>query len=80
MFGVFSMASDHALRPVSLLLVLAMCCSFVASHEHHEELPDGQAITFDPVNSILWTHIFLMSLSFGVLFPTGMVTSVIFKK
>lgn len=73
------MALYRALRPVSLLLVLVTCCSFVASHEHDEELPDGQAITFDPVDSILWAHIFLMSLSFGVLFPTGMVTPFAFK-
>ena len=68
------MVSYHAFRPVSLLVILAAFSSFVASHEHHEELPDGQVITFDPVDGILWTHIFLMSFTFGVLFPTGMVT------
>jgi hypothetical protein len=49
--------------------------SFVNAHEHHDEdLPPGQVVTFDPVDSILWTHIFFMTLAFGVLFPTGMVT------
>jgi len=61
-------------RRLSLLLFLSFFVAFVAAHEHHdEELPPGQAITFDPVDSILWTHIFFMTLSFGILFPTGMV-------
>ena len=62
------------LRPLNILLVLLSITTLVASHEHHEELPEGQVITFDPVDSILWTHIIFMTLSFGVIFPTGMVT------
>jgi len=61
-------------RLVSWLIVLLSFVNvFVAAHEHHEELPGGQVITFDPVDSILWTHIVFMSLSFGILFPMGMV-------
>lgn len=64
-------------RPLSLLSFLSLFAAFVVAHEHHdEELPPGQAITFDPVDSILWTHIFFMTLSFGVLFPTGMVRAI----
>jgi len=63
-------------RPLSLLSFLSLLVALVAAHEHHdEELPPGQAITFDPVDGILWTHIFFMTLSFGVLFPTGMVNA-----
>jgi hypothetical protein len=64
-------------RPGSLLAVSSIFCSLfslVASHEHHdEELPEGQVITFEPVDGILWAHIFIMTVTFGVLFPTGMV-------
>ena len=68
--------SSFLLRPVYFFSLVSLFVKFVASHEHHdEELPPGQAITFDPVDGILWTHILFMSLSFGVLFPTGMVTS-----
>ena len=62
---------------ISLYVVLGVFfTAYVAGHEHHDEaLPPGQVITFDPVDSILWTHIFFMALAFGVLFPTGMVKS-----
>jgi hypothetical protein len=64
------------LRLLSLITIIALSDTLVAAHEHHdEELPPGQVITFDPVDGILWTHIFFMSMAFGVLFPTGMVSS-----
>jgi hypothetical protein len=72
------MASNKSplLRPVFLFTVLSLIFPLVSSHEHHdEELPPGQVITFDPIDGILWTHIFFMGLSFGILFPIGMVLS-----
>jgi len=58
----------------SLIALLALGGTLVAGHEHHDEdLPPGQVITLDPVDGILWAHIFVMILAFGVLFPTGMV-------
>jgi len=51
--------------------------AFVAAQEHHaEESPPGQATTSDPIDGILWAHIFFMSLSFGILFPAGMVHAI----
>lgn len=73
-----NMASNKSflLRPIFVFTVLSLVFPFASSHEHHdEELPPGQVITFDPVDGILWTHIFFMALSFGILFPTGMVLS-----
>lgn len=68
--------SSFLIGPVYFCLLVSLFVKSIACHEHHdEELPPGQAITFDPVDSILWTHILFMSLSFGVLFPTGMVIS-----
>jgi hypothetical protein len=43
-----------------------------ARHEHHE-MPDGQLVTGDPIDGILWAHIIIMGLAFGVIFPIGMV-------
>ena len=64
-----------AMPSLMLLLLLCLLTSPASAHEHHDEdLPPGQVVTFDPVDSILWTHIFFMGLAFGVLFPTGMVT------
>jgi Domain of unknown function (DUF2427) len=59
--------------PLLSCILITLCASSVVAHEH-EELPPGQVITFDPVDSILWTHIVFMTLSFGILFPTGMVS------
>lgn len=43
-------------------------------HEHHtDKIPDGSAVSLDPIDSILWAHIFLMIIAFGIIFPTGMV-------
>jgi Domain of unknown function (DUF2427) len=70
------MASRGSLmsRRLSLLSFLSLFVAVVVAHEHHDEdLPPGQAVSFDPVDTILWMHIFFMTLSFGILFPTGMV-------
>lgn len=41
-------------------------------HEH-AALPEGEHVTVDPIDGILWAHIFIMFVSFAVLFPVGMV-------
>ena len=60
--------------PLSLLSFPLVFIALVAAQERHdEEVPPPQSIAFDPIGSILWAHIFFMSLSFGILFPVGMV-------
>ncbi|KAJ2389671.1 hypothetical protein GGI05_003432 [Coemansia sp. RSA 2603] len=56
---------------LSLLLVAAAQSSVVRAHDHH-----GANMNFDagePIGGVLKMHIFLMSISFGVLFPIGLV-------
>ncbi|KAG9234140.1 hypothetical protein BJ875DRAFT_462316 [Amylocarpus encephaloides] len=50
----------------------------VAAHGNHnmENIQDGEATSADPMDSILWIHILLMLLSFGIIFPTGMVLGI----
>lgn len=49
----------------------------VAAHEHEEEgIPEGKFISSDPLDNILWIHIFAMILSFGIIFPLGMVLGI----
>ncbi|OCH96301.1 hypothetical protein OBBRIDRAFT_787374 [Obba rivulosa] len=55
----------------SLPVVLLALASSVLAHAHHDELTEEQANA--PVDSILWIHIMLQALVWGVLFPTGMV-------
>ncbi|ANB13599.1 Ytp1p [Sugiyamaella lignohabitans] len=46
--------------------------SLLARHEHHE-MPDGEHITGEPLDGIMWAHIIIMSVAFGVVFPIGLV-------
>jgi hypothetical protein len=46
--------------------------SLFTRHEHHE-MPSGEYVTGDPIDGILWAHIFIMGLTFGIIFPTGLV-------
>jgi hypothetical protein len=59
-------------------LALAFAVRFVCAHDHHgEDIPQGEAITPDPIDSTLWWHICIMIVAFGILFPTGMVLGII---
>ncbi|KAK9468295.1 hypothetical protein V1512DRAFT_234956 [Lipomyces arxii] len=53
------------------LLVAAVA---VTAHEHDEsEIPEGEYISVEPIDSILWVHIVMMMIAFGLVFPVGMV-------
>lgn len=41
-------------------------------HEHHH-MPEGEFVTGEPLDAIMWLHIFAMGIAFGVIFPIGMV-------
>ncbi|OCK81771.1 hypothetical protein K432DRAFT_350365 [Lepidopterella palustris CBS 459.81] len=61
-------------------LSLAVLCfaAGVTAHEHHtDKIEEGQAVSVDPIDSILWVHILIQTLAWGVLFPTGMVLGII---
>jgi hypothetical protein len=47
-------------------------------HEHDEgNIPEGEAVSADPIDTTLWVHIFIQMLAFGILFPVGMVLGII---
>ncbi|MCJ1361497.1 hypothetical protein MMC16_000597 [Acarospora aff. strigata] len=59
-----------------------LLCLFLASgtrgHEHHgEDIPEGEAISAQPIDSILWVHIILQTVTWGLIFPTGMVLGIV---
>ncbi|KAK9457503.1 hypothetical protein V1511DRAFT_493796 [Dipodascopsis uninucleata] len=57
-----------------LALALLLFGARVLAHEHHEdEIPDGEYTSPEPIDSILVAHIFFMMVSFGFLFPVGMI-------
>ena len=63
------------LRTTALLATLIV--SARAHGGHTDKIPEGEAVSPDPIDSILWTHILLMIFSFGVIFPIGMVLGIV---
>ncbi|KAF3035931.1 hypothetical protein E8E12_004948 [Didymella heteroderae] len=53
----------------------------VTAHEHHvNKIAEGEVISQDPIDSILWTHILVQGFAWGIIFPTGMVLGIIRSK
>ncbi|KAI9749152.1 MAG: hypothetical protein M4579_006982 [Chaenotheca gracillima] len=65
-------------RPTILApLVLIFLTTKAAGHEHHmEDIPEGEFVSPDPIDTILWIHIMIQILAFGLVFPTGMVLGI----
>ncbi|KAK0897438.1 hypothetical protein LTR02_010720 [Friedmanniomyces endolithicus] len=65
-------------RPALLASAALFLLPVLASaHGDHSNLSDNLAISADPLDAILWTHILLQCLAWGVLFPTGMVLGLV---
>ena len=47
---------------------------------HHDNIPEGSIISPDPIDAILWTHILLMILAFGIIFPIGIVLGIVHSR
>lgn len=68
------------LWPASSLLAIGLFLALngALAHEHHEEnIPEGEVISLEPLDAILWTHIFIQSTAFGLILPTGMVLGLV---
>lgn len=63
-------------RSALALLALQVIGKAVA-HGGHENVPEGEATSVDPIDSILWIHILLQMFAFGIVFPLGMVLGII---
>ncbi|KAL1995243.1 hypothetical protein VTN49DRAFT_1430 [Thermomyces lanuginosus] len=59
-----------------LSLAVAYWAAGVAAHGGHENVPDDKAISDDPIDATLWTHMILMGFAFGIIFPLGMVLGI----
>ncbi|KAJ5953479.1 Protein YTP1 [Penicillium verhagenii] len=57
----------------ALFLVLGLA----SAHGDHENVPAGETISQDPIDSTLWIHMILMGFTFGIVFPLGMVLGII---
>ncbi|GES66937.1 integral membrane protein [Aspergillus terreus] len=63
-------------KPRGVLAALLLVSPALA-HGGHENVPEGAAISEDPIDSTLWVHMILMGLSFGIIFPLGMVLGIV---
>ncbi|KAI8655119.1 hypothetical protein NCS57_01259600 [Fusarium keratoplasticum] len=60
--------------PLSLGLVIAFFGAVTQAHEHDtSKIPEGQTVSVEPLDTVLWIHIFIQMLAYGVIFPIGMV-------
>ena len=66
-------ASRPLKSPISLSLLLTVLLPLTSAHGGHSKVPEGQAVSDAPIDLRLWTHILLMTLTFGLLFPLAMV-------
>lgn len=49
----------------------------VMAHDHHgDNIPEGETISLEPIDTVLWIHIFVQMLAYGVIFPIGMVLGI----
>ncbi|KAB8260814.1 hypothetical protein BDV32DRAFT_122184 [Aspergillus pseudonomiae] len=62
--------------PRGLLAVLLLVSPALA-HGGHENVPEGAAISGEPIDSTLWVHMILMGFAFGIIFPLGMVLGIV---
>ncbi|EUC42878.1 hypothetical protein COCMIDRAFT_102366 [Bipolaris oryzae ATCC 44560] len=62
--------------------VATLLCSTMATAHVHEvsKIQQGDTVSQDPIDSVLWTHILVQSLAWGIIFPTGMVLGIIRSK
>ncbi|KAJ5363320.1 hypothetical protein N7541_004164 [Penicillium brevicompactum] len=58
-------------------LVWAGLTATALAHGGHEAVPQGESISKDPIDGTLWTHMILMGLAFGIIFPVGMVFGIV---
>ncbi|KAL9117156.1 MAG: hypothetical protein Q9187_006312 [Circinaria calcarea] len=69
------MTPRSPLTSLGLVLYLA---TVAAAHEHHDDkIPEGEAVSPDPIDTTLWIHIAIQISAFGLIFPTGMVLGII---
>jgi len=64
-----------AALPTALLLSIAAFATRAAAHDHHgeSEIPEGETVTLEPLDTVMWIHIFIQMLAYGVIFPVGMI-------
>jgi hypothetical protein len=59
---------------LSSIAIVALLAPVTQAHEHDtSQIPEGETISLEPLDTILWIHILIQMLAYGVIFPVGMV-------
>ncbi|KAM3562384.1 hypothetical protein ARSEF4850_002774 [Beauveria asiatica] len=70
------MNNAAGLASTASLVIVAALCSAAQAHDHHgvqKNIPEGETVTKEPLDSLTWLHIFIQMFAYGVIFPIGMV-------
>ncbi|KAJ5080958.1 hypothetical protein N7456_013668 [Penicillium angulare] len=59
------------------LWALFLIFGLATAHGGHENVPEGESVSLDPIDSTLWIHMILMGFAFGIVFPLGMVLGIV---
>ncbi|KKA30151.1 hypothetical protein TD95_002796 [Thielaviopsis punctulata] len=71
-----SIMAHSAAKTVAGFVACALLASPVNAFHDNSRIPNDATISSDPVDAILWLHIFTMMLAVGILYPTGMVLGI----
>lgn len=74
---VFPTRTLWSLTPQSIIIPLLLLATPILAHGGHEEVPEGEAISAQPIDSTLWVHILIQGFAWGVIFPVGMVLGLV---
>ncbi|CAG7565252.1 unnamed protein product [Fusarium equiseti] len=56
------------------IATIALLAPVTQAHEHDTtQIPEGETVSLEPLDTVLWIHIFIQMLAYGVIFPVGMV-------
>ncbi|KAK5995942.1 Protein YTP1 [Cladobotryum mycophilum] len=61
---------------LALFLSIAALGRTAYAHDHHggeTNIPQGETVSIEPIDTTLWIHIFIQMLAYGIIFPIGMV-------
>ncbi|KAK4501198.1 hypothetical protein PRZ48_007005 [Zasmidium cellare] len=73
------MATFRTRPSISLfcLTTLVLYASTALAHGGHDKIPEGEAVSAEPLGSTMWAHILIQSTAWGILYPTGMVLGMV---
>ncbi|KAI1495471.1 hypothetical protein F5X99DRAFT_403437 [Biscogniauxia marginata] len=70
--------SPNSLLSLSTFSLALATFPMASGHDHSSShIEEGEAISADPIDTILWIHIFIQIAAWGVIFPLGMVLGIV---